>query len=117
MTLTNAAGESALVSLPGALSAVLASDGAASVPKAAELMTLDTVQYPHGVLVWAIQVVPEGGYIPANPPSPVPGMTTATTMPSTADQSNYEVDFVDARTGKWLQAIQSYDPALGPPPG
>jgi hypothetical protein len=34
------------------------------------------------------------------------------TTPTTLVQNNYEVNFVDATTGRWLQAIQSYDPAL-----
>ena len=114
MSLTSAAGESASVPLSSALSAVLAEEGAESVPKAAQLVTLETVQCPNGVLVWAIQVVPEGGYIPIGGPMPSPGMTTRPVPPV---HYNYQLDFVSATTGKWLQAIESYDPALGPPPG
>ena len=110
MSLASAASERAVVPLPRALSAVLAEEGARSVAKAAQLVTLDSAQSPNGVLAWAIWVVPEGGYFPITGPVPIPGSTVTT--PTTLVQNNYEVDFVDATTGRWLQAIQSYDPAL-----
>ena len=110
MSLASAASERAVVPLPRALSAVLAEDGARSVAKAAQLVTLDSPQFPNGVLAWAIWVVPEGGYFPITGPVPIPGSTVTT--PTTLVQNNYEVNFVDATTGQSLQAIQSYDPAL-----
>ena len=113
MSLESAASERAVVPLPRALSAVLAEEGARSVAKAAQLVTLDSAQSPNGVLAWAIWVVPEGGYFPVTGPVPIPG--SAVTTPTTLVQNNYQVDFVDATTGRWLQAIESYDPVLTSP--
>ena len=110
-----ATGQSATVSLPSAVSAVLAADGAGSVPKGAELLTLHWPQPSSpGTLVWAIWVVPEDGYMPFSGPAPIPG--SGMTVPKVVNQSNYEVDFVNAATGELLYNTQSYDPALGPPP-
>lgn len=72
---------------------------------AAELVTLTNMQYPAGELVWAVQVVPKFGYGP--PSGGPPGYTGPPPL------RNFRVDFVDAKTGQWLEAVEGYSSPLG----
>lgn len=65
----------------------------------AGLMTLTSVRYPHGRLVWVVATSP-GAFVPAGP-APTPGHTT-----SAAERYAFSVDIIDARTGRWLEAIE-----------
>ncbi|MGH9129371.1 MAG: hypothetical protein ACRDY2_10535 [Acidimicrobiales bacterium] len=73
-----------------------------SVAMAAELVELTNAQHPHGHLVWAISDDPSG-------PHASPGGCAGCTPPP---NYNLRVDFVDATTGKWLEADETYSPKL-----
>lgn len=98
------ASESAPITEESAATAALAQLGPGSSASAAELVTLTNSQYPNGVLAWAIETDPAGGYHavsggPVGKPHPAPLM-------------NFRVDFVDASTGTWLEGVEGYSSGL-----
>lgn len=85
-----------------ATSAALAELPLGSTVSAASLVTLagaPGLGGPTTVLAWAIQTVPAGGYM------------TASAGPAGVDEQgrlvpNYEIDFVNAATGRWIMSTQ-----------
>ena len=97
--------ESAPVTEESAATAALAQLPPGSSASAAELVTLTNSQYPNGVLAWAIDTDPAGGYHapsggPVGAPHPAP------------PPRNFRVDFVDASTGTWLEGVEGYSSGL-----
>lgn len=86
-----------------AVATALAELGPGSSPSAAGLVMLTNAQHPAGVLAWAMETTgrfagsggPVGmGHRPSPPPM------------------NFRVDFVDASTGAWLEAVLGYSSSL-----
>ena len=96
--------ESAPVTEESAATAALAQLPPGSSASAAELVTLTNSQYPNGVLAWAIDTDPAGGYHAASG-GPVGA-------PHPAPPRNFRVDFVDASTGTWLEGVEGYSSGL-----
>ncbi len=110
VSVTNVQQQSTAVPLSTAVSVVLSKAGASSTAHYAGLVDLKDTQDPAGTLAWAIEIIPANGFIPFSGPAPTgTGQSTSTTQV----HSNYEVDFVNASTGQWMQAVQGYDSALG----
>lgn len=72
----------------------------------ARLMTLTSVQYPHGRLVWIIATTPD----PAARLGPMlpPSSTSTTTPPTTPARYGFSIDIIDANTGTWLQGLEGF---------
>lgn len=84
--------------------AVLDSPGTGNVAVAAQVVELSDTLYPNGQLVWAIDIVPSSGF----PTTATPvGYTGALPPPD-----DFMVNFIDASTGKWLEAVSGYSAAL-----
>lgn len=87
-----------------AVATALAQMGKGSSPSAAGLVMLTNSQHPAGVLAWAIETLGSFALAGGGPvgigdrPSPPP--------------MNFRVDFVDASTGAWLEAVTSYSSSL-----
>jgi hypothetical protein len=96
--------ESASVTEGSAATAALAQLSPGSSASAAELVTLTNSQYPNGVLAWAIDTDPAGGY---QAPSYGPAGYS-----HPAPERNFRVDFVDAATGTWLEGVEGYSSGL-----
>lgn len=84
-----------------------------SPPSAAGLVRLTNLQHPAGVLAWAI--VTTGSFAASGGPGPVHAISgrpaEAAQQPSPPPR-NFRVDFVDASTGAWLEAVEGYSSKL-----
>lgn len=100
----------AAVSEESAVSAALAQEPPGASSPAAELVTLTDSRHPAGVLAWAVQTIPVGGYIAGG--GPVPGANPNVPVHYTPPRRNFRVDFVDASTGAWLGGVSGYGPGL-----
>ncbi len=69
------------------------------------LMTLTSVQYPHGRLVWIIATTPGPAVRLGGAPAPS-SSTSTTTPPTTPPRYGFSIDIIDARTGTWLQSLE-----------
>lgn len=98
----------ASASVSQAAAAVSAQAETPGLVSAAQLVDLTSFEYPGGRLVWAVDVIPAGGYTPRlnGPTSGASGLSSGT--------SNFQVDFVDAKSGRWLFDVEAYDPQLPP---
>lgn len=74
-----------------------------STALAGQLVILTTSQYPDGILAWAFQTRPSDGY---GAPSGGPAGNTA------PPPRNFRVDFVDAKSGAWIEAVVGYSSGL-----
>ena len=99
------ASESAPVTEESAATAAIAQLPAGSSASAAELVTLTNSQYPNGVLAWAIETDPAGGF------HAISGGPAGVAHPSPPPR-NFRVDFVDASTGTWLEGVEGYSSGL-----
>lgn len=87
-----------------AVATALAELGHGPSPSAAGLVMLTNSQHPAGILAWAIETTGRFALIGGGPagiahrPSPPP--------------LNFRVDFVDAATGAWLEAVTGYSSSL-----
>jgi hypothetical protein len=97
---------SAPVAEQSAVAAALAQIPAGSSASAAGLAMLTNAQYPAGVLVWAIETVPAGGYGAAS------GGPYRAGHQQSPPPLNFRVDFVDASTGAWLEGVEGYSAGL-----
>ena len=96
---------SATVPLSSAVSTALLQLPTGSQALAAQLVTMTTAQYPDGLLVWAVQTLPKGGYFGA---SAGPAGFTGTVPPR-----NFDVEFVNATSGQWVEGLEGYSAGLG----
>jgi len=88
-----------------AVAAALAQLPPGSSATAAGLVMLTNAQHPAGVLAWAIETSPAGGFHAAS--GGPPGAAQQSPPPR-----NFRVDFVDASTGAWLEAVEGYSTGL-----
>jgi len=107
------AGQTAAVTVTekSAVAAALAELPPGSSASAADLVTLTNSQYPGGMLAWAIETIPAGGYsgFSCGPP---PRRGTAGPHHCQPPRQNFRVDFVDASTGAWLEGVSGYSSGL-----
>jgi hypothetical protein len=100
------ASTAAPVTEQSAVATALAQLPPGSSATAADLVMLTNAQHPAGVLVWAIETTPAGGFHAASGGPPGAGQ-----QPSPPSR-NFRVDFVDASTGAWLEAVEGYSTSL-----
>jgi hypothetical protein len=101
-----AASQTAPVTEESAIAAVLAELPPGSSATAGDLVMLTNAQHPDGVLAWAIETTPAGGFHAASGGPPGAGQ-----QPSPPPR-NFRVDFVDASTRAWLEGVEGYSPGL-----
>jgi hypothetical protein len=97
----------ASVAEQSAVAAALAQMTQGSSASAADLVMLSNSQDPAGKLVWAIETVPAGGYAASSGPAGVGHKVSPPPPPR-----NFRVDFVNASTGAWLEAVEGYSSSL-----
>lgn len=92
-----------------AVAAALAELPPGSSASAGGLVMLTNSQYPAGVLAWAIETTPAGGFSAGSGPMGAPDQASAQASPPLR---NFRVDFVDASTGAWLEGVAGYSSGL-----
>jgi hypothetical protein len=88
-----------------AVATALAEFSSGSSPSAAGLVMLTNSQHPAGVLAWAIETT---GSFPLAGGGPQAETGHGPSPPA----MNFRVDFVDASTGAWLEAVTGYRSGL-----
>jgi len=108
-----AASQTAPVTEQSAVAAVLAQVPPGSSATAGDLVMLTNAQHPDGVLAWAIESTGSFGWASGGPAVLRRGTAGAHHyQPPRPPRPNFRVDFVNARTGVWLEGVEGYSSGL-----